>query len=345
MTADSSITIVVPTFNRAGRLDVLLESLQHLEAPSIPYDIIVADNGSHDDTATIVRRFTERSRVPVRYLYEPRRGSSHARNAAIAVACCSIIAFTDDDQDVATDWLVVIERTFRENTDVDVIGGRVLPRWLHTPPEWLTPEIWGPVAIVDRGEEGFRVSRNRWMCLPGGNSAWRRNALLAVNGFSPAYPRSQDREILVRHLLAGGIGMYVPGMVVYHHLERARLTKKYFRKWNVTEGRMRAADGFYELLTDDGALKPLPPGTRQIFGVSPGMYRQWARVVGLYIRAHLRRRHADAFRYELRLLRLSAYLRWRIDMTATRDSSLAHRAGALLARVITLPAAVIGLLR
>lgn len=332
MVTDSGITVVVPTFNRADRLAVLLESLQHLEPPSLPCEIIVADNGSTDDTAATIRRFAEHSPVPVRYLHEPRRGVSHARNAAIDAASGSIVAFTDDDQDVAPDWLIAIERTFWENPDVQVIGGRVLPRWLHPPPDWITPETWGPVSLVDRGPEAFRVSRDRWMCLPGGNMAWRRAALMALRGFSAEYPRSQDRELLVRHLLSGGIAMYVPGMIVHHYLDGRRLTKAYFRGWNITEGRMRARHGFYELTTRDGGITIPPPETRRLLGVPRYLYRQWVHALGLYVGACMRLQHVDAFRYELKLLQLSAYVRWRIELTATPDASLAHRAGAAAAR-------------
>jgi glycosyltransferase involved in cell wall biosynthesis len=339
------ITVVIPTFNRADRLARLLESLQNLEPPPVPYEIIVADNGSTDDTAAIVRDFADRSKVPVHYVHECRRGASYARNAAVAAASGSIVAFTDDDQDVAHDWLTAIESAFHRYPDVQVIGGRVLPRWLHPPPDWLAPEIWGPVGLVDRGNEPFRISRDRWMCLPGGNSAWRRTALLAVRGFSGEYPRSQDREILFRYLLADGIAMFIPDMIVYHYLDRSRLTKRYFRSWNLTEGRMRAKDAFYDLLTGSGALRNPPPETRRLLGVPQPLYREWLHVLRSYVAARVRRRHAAAFRHELRLIRLSAYLRWRIELTTDLDSSLAHRAGTAAARAAARTAGFLGLLR
>ena len=344
MTRDDGITVVIPTFNRAGGLAELFQSLQHLEPPSLPYEIVVADNGSTDATAETVRGFAACSRVPVHYVHECRRGASYARNAAVAAASGSIVAFTDDDQDVAPDWLRAIERAFRRYPDIQVIGGRVFPRWLHPPPGWIAPEIWGPVGLVDRGDEPFRISRDRWMCLPGGNSAWRRTALLAVRGFSGEYPRSQDREILFRYLLADGIAMYIPDMIVYHHLDRSRLTKRYFRSWNLTEGRMRAKDGFYDLLTGGGALSTPPPETGRLLGVPRHLYREWLHVLRSYVGARVRRRHAAAFRYELRLLRLSAYLRWRIELTTDVHSSLAHRAGAAAARAAAATAGLVGLL-
>ena len=335
MAADPGITIVVPTFNRADRLEHSLRSLLILESPPQPYDIIVVDNGSTDGTAEVVSRFAAGCRVPVRCLREPRAGVSWARNAAIRSASAPILAFMDDDQDVAPDWLIAIARAFREYPDVDVIGGRVLPRWLDSPPGWISPEAWGPVSIIDRGTEPYRVSKSRWMCLPGGNMAWRRNALLALGGFSVDYARTEDRELLVRHLLAGGQAMYVPSMVVHHRLDGGRLTRAFFRSWYRTEGRIRAGYAFEELLTADGGLRARLPEAPQVLGVARYLYREWLGVLVSFLAALLTFRPADAIRLEGRLLLLSAYIRRRIQLTATPEASLLHRLSALAVRAET----------
>lgn len=306
-------SIVVPTLNRSAGLHAALEGLARLDAPGIAYEIIVVDNGSDDDTRAVAERAD--AGVPVRYVHEPRRGLSHARNAGVMAARAPIVAFTDDDQDVGHEWLSVIVRTFREHPQLDVIGGRVYPRWLYPPPSWITPAVYGPVSIIDRGPVPFPVTRDRWMCLGGGNSAWRRQALLELGGFSPDYPRSQDRELLVRALLAGRRGMYVPDMVIYHHLDGRRLTKRYFRQWKRTEGRMRAGYAFEELFTADGRMRPVPDGVPRVLGVSRFVYRAWLRAVRACAGAALRGRWDDVLRCELRVWYLSSYIWRRIELT------------------------------
>jgi glycosyltransferase involved in cell wall biosynthesis len=344
MDDSGGISIVVPTFNRATRLEVLLRSLIRLDPPRSRVEIIVADNGSTDRTADVVREFARQSPLPVRHLLEPRRGVAYARNAAVAASSCAVIAFTDDDQDVAPEWLTAIERTFDGNPDVDVIGGRVLPRWLDGEPDGLTHEQWGPLSIIDRGLQPFRLSRARWMCLPGGNMAWRRGALIARGGFAVQYSRTEDRELLVRHLLAGGSAMYVPAMVVYHHVDRGRLTRAFFRSWHRAEGRMRAGYAFEELFDEDGGLRWPRPETPRLLGVSRYLYREWVHVLGEYLRARARGSSADAMRHEGRLLAVSAYLRRRIEHTATPDAPLVHRAGPRAARAAARTAAMLGVL-
>ena len=126
--------------------------------------------------------------------------------------------------------------------------------------------------------------------------------------------------------------MYVPSMVVHHRLEGRRLTRAFFRSWYRIEGRTRAGYAFEELLTADGGLRATSPDAAQFLGVARYLYREWAQVLWSYLAARLTFRHADALGHEGRLLALSAYLRRRIELTATPDASLVHRASAAAVR-------------
>jgi glycosyltransferase involved in cell wall biosynthesis len=343
--AEAVISIVVPTCNRAERLARLLDSLGRLDPPRSGCDIIVVDNGAGDRTPDVVADFAARSPFPVTYLVESRAGVAYARNAGTSASSGSIVAFTDDDQEVAPDWLHVIERTFADETDPQVIGGRVLPSWSDVEPPAPIAEQWGPLSIIDRGQEPFRLSRSRWMCLPGGNMAWRRATLLALGGFSVQYPRTEDRELLVRFLLLGeGAAMYVPALVVLHHLDRHRLNRAFLRAWNSLEGRMRAGYAFEELFDKDGRLRPPPPNTPRVLGVSRYIYREWLRTLHQYARAQMSGSEAGVLRHEGRLLLLSAYIRRRIELTAgAPGATLFHRASATAARGAAHAAASFGL--
>lgn len=339
------ISVIVATLNRAPQLARALESLAAVRAADWRWEIVVADNGSTDGTRGTVERFARGSSIPVRYIFEPRGGVSYARNAGARASSAAIVAFIDDDEEVTPEWLEVIFRTYTAHPSVDVLGGRVLPRWHEPPPAWVTPRLWGPVSIIDRGTEAFRVSCERWMCLPGGNTAWRRQAFLEMGGYAAEYARSQDREITVRCLLAGREGMYVPEMVVHHHLDGARLTKAFFRSWNRTEGRMRAGYAFEELFAPDGRMRPVPAGGRRLLGVSRFVYRELLAAGRSYIAALAQRRWIDAFVAETRLLYLLSYIRRRIELTATGDTSMTHRTGAVICRGLSrLGAAIAGLL-
>ena len=307
------VSVVIAAFNRAESLRRLIDSLLAQDT-GVPFEIIVADNGSTDETPDVAAAFIAGGHR-VRYVREPRRGVSYARNAGAALATAPILAFTDDDQHVAPTWISTIVNVLAEHPEVDAIGGRVLAEWEHPRPPWISAQLLGPISLFDRGDCLLLLHRRQWMCLPGGNLAIRRPVLEALRGFSHEYLRSQDRELTVRLLLTGRTAMYVPELVVYHHLDASRLTKQRFREWNVCEGRMRAGYAFEELFTRSGEIRPLPPNTPRLFGVSRFMYRRLATAIGAYAWALGTGRRREVFFRELRLRYLWAYMVRRRELT------------------------------
>ncbi len=89
------VSVVIPTYNRAVLLPAAIGSV--LQAVADGDEIIVADDGSTDGTAGIVRRFAPR----VRYLACAHRGAGSARNAGIAACTHDLVAFADSDDE----WL------------------------------------------------------------------------------------------------------------------------------------------------------------------------------------------------------------------------------------------------
>lgn len=92
------ISIIICTYNRSVLLVKTLQSLLSLENLH-QAEIIVVDNHSKDDTASVTKRFmeTEGAEMDIRYLLEPVQGLSAARNTGILASKSPIIAFLDDD--------------------------------------------------------------------------------------------------------------------------------------------------------------------------------------------------------------------------------------------------------
>jgi glycosyltransferase involved in cell wall biosynthesis len=88
----ASVSVIVPTYNRAALLRRTLDSV--LAQTVAPLEVLVADDGSTDDTAAVVRGFGSR----VTHLALPHRGQpASVRNAGLARARGDWIAFVDDD--------------------------------------------------------------------------------------------------------------------------------------------------------------------------------------------------------------------------------------------------------
>jgi GT2 family glycosyltransferase len=90
------LSVVVPTYNRSEVLRVCLASLARQTLSSDQFEVLVVDDGSTDDTESVVGSF--RGALPVRYLRQPQnRGRAAARNRGIREASGDVVVFVDSD--------------------------------------------------------------------------------------------------------------------------------------------------------------------------------------------------------------------------------------------------------
>jgi glycosyltransferase involved in cell wall biosynthesis len=248
-------TVVIATYNRARWLDDTLRSLMRMDC-RYPWDIVVIDNNSTDETPLVISKYASAGAVPVLPLFEPRQGKSTALNTALAHARGEIIAFTDDDVDVEAHWLTAACDLLDANPAADYVGGPVIPIWGKTPPNWFDTQrgdLWGTVAILDYGPEPF-VFEERQKVPLGVNMAVRRRLIEQIGGFHPQLGRcgrsllgQEQAEFFSRARATGARGIYVPSMALRHYVPAERLTFQYFWRWWFWKGVSRArVDAMHE---------------------------------------------------------------------------------------------------
>lgn len=214
------ISVAVCTYNRAGKLRNLLTSLERMDVPAhLAWEVIVVNNNSTDDTADVIAHFAAAGTIPVRCVVEGRQGLSFARNRAVSAARGDIIAFTDDDCQVARDWLAVIAREFEQDEALRLLGGRV---------ELFNPND-RPITIRT-GLERLDLTGNTDALdiLLGCNLVFRRGAVQDVGGFDTRFgvgsglvPSGDDVDFVYRILRLRERVLYSPDLVVLHDHGRA----------------------------------------------------------------------------------------------------------------------------
>ena len=115
------VSIVLNTRDRPESVVRTLRGL--LELRYQPFEIVLVDNAPSSDMTkdAVLAEFGDDPRV--RYVREPRQGTSFAKNRGIAEASADIIAFTDDDVRVDQWWLDAIVRGFGRADDVACVTG------------------------------------------------------------------------------------------------------------------------------------------------------------------------------------------------------------------------------
>ena len=250
MTADSSFTVAICTYNRAGSLIRTLESLCAAKKPDTAWELLVIDNNSKDHTAAAARQFEDR--LPLRHIFEPQQGQTFARNRAIKEYTTNLLIFTDDDVRVDTNWLTQYHNAINAYPDADYFGGRILPGWDGPKPSWLREpclaSIDGLLVWFDRGGE-TRLFKNDEPTPFGASFGIRRKVTDALKEFRTdlgprpgvSRGRNDETEFLLRVKAMGAVGIYAGGAVCWHYTEKNRLTLPAFYRYGIESGRSHNA--------------------------------------------------------------------------------------------------------
>lgn len=314
-------SIIIATYNRAEELVHTLNGLARLQA-SAPWEVIVADNNSTDATRQVVGAAAETFPAPLRYVFEGTQGKAAALNTAIREARGEILVFTDDDALVEPDWLDRAGAALDE-TGAAYVGGRVLPRWETSRPDWIpnrSGRLWAVVALLDFG--AGRREFGRGIGWPLGVNMAVRARVFHEHGiwWDNRYDRignslrgQGQREWCLRVRAAGLKGTYTPDMVVHHLVPADRLKKAYFRRWFYWYGVTRAVLYGHHGLDMEAPDERTHDFTKvpHVAGVPRYMFRS---AIGHAVRAvsqTLRGRAAEAFEHQLWLSFFAGVVRQR----------------------------------
>ncbi|MHB8380947.1 MAG: glycosyltransferase [Candidatus Binataceae bacterium] len=241
----TTITVAIPTHNRAATLGATLGSIAALTIPpGAALDCVVVDNGSTDATPSAVEACAKSAAFPIRRIFEERLGSSFARNRAIAESKSEFIFFIDDDAIAETSWAVEMLSALQERA-LDGACGMVLPRWASAPPRWLGRSLWVKLAVHDREKiEAEPIERAENLAnYFSANVGMRRDALARFGNFREdlgnvgGNPMSgEDTELFARIMAGGGRMGFAPRAIVNHLIPAERMTREYLRRKSFAYG-------------------------------------------------------------------------------------------------------------
>jgi len=221
----------------------MLNSLRNVVIPdNLSCEFIIVDNNSNDDTRLVFEEIEKNFESKIRYVFEGKQGLSHARNRGIKEANGEIIVFTDDDVIVDKDWILNIDKSFKEHDDAVCIGGKVLPVWEIPKPDWLNHDLYGCLALLDFGDSVVSIHAPDLFTA---NLAVKSEMFKKHGDFDTNLGRmpkklycGEETEFLLRLLDAGENILYDPSLIVHHCVPADRISKQYMRKWKFDIGEM-----------------------------------------------------------------------------------------------------------
>jgi glycosyltransferase involved in cell wall biosynthesis len=199
------VSVVVPTRDRAGYLDVTLASLADQDFDE-PYEVIVVDDGSRDETETVIRRHGARS-----LLHDPPRGPNAARNEGARMADADLIALIDDDVYAPLAWLRELVEGARRHPEAQAFGGPIRARLEGPAPRACGREA-PPITTLDLGSADVETG-----LVWSANMLLRRSAFELAGDFDESLPTGGDEEEWLRRLAArGGRVVYIARAAIDH---------------------------------------------------------------------------------------------------------------------------------
>lgn len=196
------VSVIIPAFNAAATLPEQLAALA-VQTFDEAWEVLVADNGSSDETPRVVRAAAEDFPVSLNLVKAgDRQGAGHARNTGALNSRGEYLMFCDADDVVDRDW---VRRGARALTNSDVVAGAT--RELRTPVDPAAPLVFPDVWA---GRSGTEV-------VMSGNLAVRRSSYFRAGGFDESLPPygGEDVEFSLRLHKCAAVVSRDSGMVVY----------------------------------------------------------------------------------------------------------------------------------
>jgi glycosyltransferase involved in cell wall biosynthesis len=217
--AEVKISIVVPTYNRADALVMVLRALADQQEGD--FEVLVADDGSGPETAATIARLAPDLPYALHHVWQPDEGFRLAmiRNRAIATASGDYLLFLDGDclplpdyiaqhrRLAAPGWFVTGNRILLSPGLTRRAIERGLAIWQWGRLAWIKARLQGDIHLLVpllRLRNRSRV-RETWIGTEGCNMAAWRSDCLALNGFDESFVGwgYEDSDFAQRLLLSG----------------------------------------------------------------------------------------------------------------------------------------------
>lgn len=201
-------TCVIPAWNASATIERALTSA--LTTPGVS-EAIVVDDGSTDNTASLVEALAVNAPLPVRLIRQDNAGAAVARNTGMRYATCGWIIFLDADDEMLREAISSKAAHLASCPDPESVYA------VHG--SFVRGDTGTVGQFAETRDQVDRDGIGRSGGFPGGvvSYAFRREPLLATGGFSAELKLYEDFELILRFIKGGArvVGCNVPGF--YRH--------------------------------------------------------------------------------------------------------------------------------
>ena len=221
-----NISVVICAWNAAHCINGILDSLK--EQTFTDFEIVVANDGSTDNTAEIARSYG------ARVINMEHQGLSAARNVGINNSKAKIVAIIDADCYASPNWLEEIYKEINVNDETVITGNTQIPK------STFLGDCISSLGYPGGGHLGFEnmwpVDENGYTIhLAGGNCAFDKEIIQKIGAFNEKLTITADDVFLGMKIRKNGIKIKYNCKMIMYHKPRKKLIP--FIKWHYARGR------------------------------------------------------------------------------------------------------------
>lgn len=226
------ITVIIPTFNRDRFLKEAVQSVLDQDYfresdTTRPFEIIVVDDGSTDETGEVVQSFA----CDIRYFYQENRGVSAARNVGLQRARGDFIAFLDSDDLWKRDKIGV------QMSLMNTVSRAMM---CYTEETWIRRGIFVNPKKRHQKYSGWIFDKVLPLCLISLSSAlFRREVFEKIGSFDEDLPVCEDYDFGIRLAHRYPVYFLTRSLIVKRGGHEDQLSQRY---WGMDRFRIKALE-------------------------------------------------------------------------------------------------------
>lgn len=220
------IAVVIATYNRAVALTRLLDALERQTIPRDAWEIVVAVDGSVDDTEAVLRRWVQKASLPIQFFLQKNAGQAVARHNAILRCAADHVIVVDDDMGLCPEFVTAHLEASKKHAGRTVVVGKVVSEDSFMEKPLYTAVGEHHLLLLHRRLE-MDTQRPTATAFVTQNVSFPRALYLDVGGFDASLRLDEDRELGVRMERGGAVFVYSAAARAVHHSDVGS-----FEKWS-----------------------------------------------------------------------------------------------------------------
>lgn len=230
------ISVIIPTFNRAGYLIDTLTSIIDNEISPETFELIIVDNNSQDSTPATVSDFIKKNpKYFIFHIIEKNQGASFARNRGIKESMASVLLFLDDDEIADSKLIQQWISFFNLYPDAIGGGGQISVQFEDPRPSWMSHFL---MPLLGEHKISTRIKKYSASQFPfAGNMAYRKTVFDQFGILKTDLGRKgnellagEEKEFYMRVRKHTDLIYHVPAAKVIHRVDQPRMTPEFIKK-------------------------------------------------------------------------------------------------------------------